>query len=192
MVYVIVVETVGPVRALLIVYHNKLSKTPFFLLGCVSWFCPCIVYSQNKSRLRHLETRGYPHPSGGDSCTGDCCLHACLLSLGWACLIQVSVSTFKCCIDSWLTTIKSLRLDGRSWQSQKPLPYWRWRVWGLLHSMVLCSLRAHSRKQRTWVGRTKYGRCQSLTITPIIIKIGRSHSDCLARCLHIYIYCFVT
>ncbi|KAF8510657.1 PLAC8 family-domain-containing protein [Hysterangium stoloniferum] len=57
----------------------------------ISWCFPCVIYSQNKSRYEHLEQKGYPHPSGGDSIGGDCCLHACLTGcLGVGCLLQMS------------------------------------------------------------------------------------------------------
>ncbi|TFK59454.1 PLAC8-domain-containing protein [Pluteus cervinus] len=57
----------------------------------VSWFCPCIVYAQNKRRLEYLERNGVPDPEhGGDACSGDCCLHLTITGccgLGW--LLQI-------------------------------------------------------------------------------------------------------
>ncbi|KAG8858124.1 hypothetical protein FRB91_010341 [Serendipita sp. 411] len=56
------------------------------LTCCIASWCPCIVYSQNRSRYEHLEQRGYPHPSGGDACSSDCFLHGLLTGccgLGW-------------------------------------------------------------------------------------------------------------
>ncbi|KAF8526559.1 PLAC8 family-domain-containing protein [Hysterangium stoloniferum] len=50
----------------------------------ISWCFPCVVYSQNKSRYEHLEQKGFPHPSSGDSISGDCFLYACLT--GCCCL----------------------------------------------------------------------------------------------------------
>ncbi|KAL5498730.1 hypothetical protein ACEPAH_2085 [Sanghuangporus vaninii] len=50
------------------------------------WCCPCMLYSQIQTRYNHLESRGTPHPDGGDSCGGDCFLHCLLtscLSAGW-------------------------------------------------------------------------------------------------------------
>ncbi|PVG00811.1 PLAC8-domain-containing protein [Serendipita vermifera] len=52
----------------------------------VAAWCPCIVFSQNKTRLQHMETQGYPHPEGGESCGSDCMLHCLLtacLGAGW-------------------------------------------------------------------------------------------------------------
>ncbi|KAF8589183.1 PLAC8-domain-containing protein [Ramaria rubella] len=59
---------------------------------CIAWFCPCIVYSQNKSRIEHLEKWGFPHPSGGKSCSGDCCIHCLLTGCGgWGWILQMGV-----------------------------------------------------------------------------------------------------
>ncbi|KAF8524477.1 PLAC8-domain-containing protein [Gautieria morchelliformis] len=55
----------------------------------LSAFCPCIVYSQNKSRVEHLERQGYPHPDGGASCTGDCCVHCLLAGFGFGWVLQM-------------------------------------------------------------------------------------------------------
>ncbi|CAG7847057.1 SubName: Full=Uncharacterized protein {ECO:0000313/EMBL:CCA68207.1} [Serendipita indica DSM 11827] len=59
------------------------------LTCCVATWCPCIVYGQNKSRIEHLEAQGYPHPDGGDSCGGDCCLHAFLSCFGFGWVLQI-------------------------------------------------------------------------------------------------------
>jgi Cys-rich protein (TIGR01571 family) len=56
---------------------------------------PCITYGKNKSRLKYLQEHGEPHPSGGNTCTGDCWLHCCLSSFlpccGW--ILQVRLSS---------------------------------------------------------------------------------------------------
>ncbi|KAH9038646.1 hypothetical protein EDB83DRAFT_1726778 [Lactarius deliciosus] len=36
-------------------------------LWCWAAWCPCVVYSKNKQRLQHLQTRGTPLPSGGET-----------------------------------------------------------------------------------------------------------------------------
>lgn len=53
--------------------------TPWTLL------CPCLVYSENRTRLHHLVEQGYPRMDRGDSCT--CASFGytltCLLCLEW-------------------------------------------------------------------------------------------------------------
>jgi len=53
---------------------------------CLGWWCPCIVFSQNKSRLEHLNRNGTPHPQGGEAMGGDCLTYgglAVCCGLGW-------------------------------------------------------------------------------------------------------------
>ncbi|KAL7410793.1 PLAC8 family-domain-containing protein [Mrakia frigida] len=57
---------------------------------CLSCWCPCVMYSRNKSRLHHLSEFNVKHPQGGDSVSSDCFLHCCLntvVGLGW--LLQI-------------------------------------------------------------------------------------------------------
>jgi hypothetical protein len=62
------------------------------ILGVLSWFCPCVVYGQNKRRYEHLSSQGTADPEhGGGFCSGDCCLHACLLHFGLAWVLQVRI-----------------------------------------------------------------------------------------------------
>jgi len=58
-----------------------------------STFCPCVIYSQNKTRLDHLEREGRPHPDGGDSCGTDCLIYYCLGSINWSWLLQMAERT---------------------------------------------------------------------------------------------------
>jgi Cys-rich protein (TIGR01571 family) len=59
---------------------------------CLACFCPCIVYGQNKARLKHLLLHGASHPQhGGSYYSDDCFQHGCLTVLcgiGWA--LQIS------------------------------------------------------------------------------------------------------
>ncbi|KAN0139171.1 PLAC8 family domain containing protein [Lactarius tabidus] len=41
--------------------------------------CPCVVYSKNKQRLRHLQNHGTPLPGGGKRCTADCSIYGLLI-----------------------------------------------------------------------------------------------------------------
>lgn len=78
---------------------------------CVfAWCCPCMVYSQNKSRLQHLAQQGTPHPKGGEMFGGDCAIHALLLYFGCACFLQVC-SLLSCC--SW-RVLTMVFIDGHS------------------------------------------------------------------------------
>ncbi|KAJ8583475.1 PLAC8-domain-containing protein [Rhizopogon salebrosus TDB-379] len=55
---------------------------------CMSCWCPCLIYGQNRRRLDHLEENDMPHPEHGGSGMGpDCIMHVALntcCALGWA------------------------------------------------------------------------------------------------------------
>jgi len=55
----------------------------------LSWFCPCLVYGQSMSKLKHLQAQGSAHPAGGDMCNSDCMVYAALTYCGCPCLIQM-------------------------------------------------------------------------------------------------------
>ena len=58
--------------------------------GCVAWWCPCIVYGQNKTRLEYLDKTGQAHPDGGESFGNDCLIHGLLTCCGgWGWILQV-------------------------------------------------------------------------------------------------------
>ena len=50
--------------------------TPY--LGLWATFCPCVIYGQNKQRLRHLQKRGRPLPGGGDAFSPQCRVYCCM------------------------------------------------------------------------------------------------------------------
>ncbi|KAF8331622.1 PLAC8 family-domain-containing protein [Cantharellus anzutake] len=52
--------------------------------------CSCLSYGQNMSRLKHLESQGRPHPTGGDMCNGDCCVYLLLAYIGCECFAGMS------------------------------------------------------------------------------------------------------
>ncbi|CAK5273764.1 unnamed protein product [Mycena citricolor] len=56
---------------------------------CYALWCPCVVHGKNKQRLDHLNNKGFPHPDGGDCCSGSCWGHCCLSGLGFGWLLQV-------------------------------------------------------------------------------------------------------
>ncbi|TFK23009.1 PLAC8-domain-containing protein [Coprinopsis marcescibilis] len=57
-------------------------------LCLLAWCLPCLAYGQIRSRYKHLSSHGTPHPTGGDMCSGDCCVHAITAACGIACLLQ--------------------------------------------------------------------------------------------------------
>ena len=66
-------------------------SSPFFSSVGLSWFCPCVVYSQVKTRTEYLEAHGRPHPEGGELVGPDCALYGCLTVCGGCSVIfQVS------------------------------------------------------------------------------------------------------
>ncbi|TCD59890.1 hypothetical protein EIP91_011257 [Steccherinum ochraceum] len=92
----------------------------------VSWLCPCIIWSQNKSRLEYLEHTGQPHPDGGESFGNDCLIHGVLTAcggLGWVLQIGTRTSTreryriegnpVKDCFASWCCHACELTQESR-------------------------------------------------------------------------------
>ncbi|KAH8085965.1 PLAC8-domain-containing protein [Cristinia sonorae] len=67
------------------------------LLGCfgdcgtciTSTFCPCIVYSRNKSRIAHFQQNGTPHPNGGEGVGGACAVYSVLCCVGLSWILQI-------------------------------------------------------------------------------------------------------
>lgn len=58
---------------------------------CFALFCPCIVFSKNKTRLEHLKETGERHPDRGTGFTRDCFYHFLLCAVCCNCLIQSGV-----------------------------------------------------------------------------------------------------
>ncbi|KAI9508238.1 PLAC8 family-domain-containing protein [Russula earlei] len=46
-------------------------------LCCWATFCPCVVYGQNKQRLRHLQYEGVALSNGGSRVSSDCRAFCC-------------------------------------------------------------------------------------------------------------------
>ncbi len=67
---------------------HKLSD-PVSLAGCWATWCPCVVYTKNKQRLRHLQTQGIPLPGGGERYNLDCCIYGCLAPISYAAILNV-------------------------------------------------------------------------------------------------------
>ncbi|KAH9993550.1 PLAC8 family-domain-containing protein [Russula vinacea] len=47
-------------------------------LCCWSTWCPCVVYSKNKQRLRSLQIQGAPLDGGGEAYDDQCCVYGAL------------------------------------------------------------------------------------------------------------------
>jgi len=55
-------------------------------LCCWATWCPCVVYSKNRQRVRHLQHQGAPLPGGGERYDDHCYLYGALCALtghGW-------------------------------------------------------------------------------------------------------------
>ena len=46
--------------------------------GLWATFCPCVIYGQNRQRLRHLQRQNVPLPGGGDRINHDCRVYCCM------------------------------------------------------------------------------------------------------------------
>ena len=57
--------------------------------GCFAAWCPCIVYSRNRQRLRSLQYQGIPLPSGTEANDAQCCIYCGLLLVGYGWVLQV-------------------------------------------------------------------------------------------------------
>jgi len=96
-----------------------------FGLCCWSTWCPCIVFTKNKQRVQHLQSRGTPLPGGGEPVDGTCALYACLGMCGYGWVLQVgnrsdirarySVrgGTASDCLTSWCCHCCALIQEGR-------------------------------------------------------------------------------
>ncbi|KAH8980663.1 PLAC8-domain-containing protein [Lactarius akahatsu] len=94
-------------------------------LCCLAAWCPCVVYSKNKQRLQHLQTRGTPLPSGGERYDGNCCIYGSLLITRFAWILQIGTradirgrynirgDTVGDCLTSWCCHSCSLTQERR-------------------------------------------------------------------------------
>ncbi|KAH9993549.1 hypothetical protein BJV77DRAFT_997442 [Russula vinacea] len=66
-------------------------------LCCLSACCPCIVYSNNRQRLYHLQRQGAPLPGGGERYNDHCFIYGALLFTGYAWIMHVRFVLCECC-----------------------------------------------------------------------------------------------
>jgi len=56
---------------------------------CWSLWCPCVVYSYNRQRLRSLQNQGTPLPRGSESLDTYCCIYSALDCTGFSWILQI-------------------------------------------------------------------------------------------------------
>ncbi|KAH9993563.1 PLAC8 family-domain-containing protein [Russula vinacea] len=57
-------------------------------LCCFSTFCPCVVYSKNRQRLRNLQAQGTPLVGNGDTFDAHCCIYCLIGDFSWVLQIR--------------------------------------------------------------------------------------------------------
>ena len=57
--------------------------------GCWAAWCPCVVYTKNKQRLRHLQSHGTPLPGGGERFNAACVFFGYLTLTGYYWVLSV-------------------------------------------------------------------------------------------------------
>jgi hypothetical protein len=126
-------------------YLRSLTSSPpppFHLrTGCVSSWCPCIVFSKNKQRLQSLQQHGTPLPGDADTFDGYCCIYGLLGGNGW--ILQVGcrdVDKMPICYMCMFT----LRPDSTSCRTPPALWHSWGRGFGLFLRHVLPLLCAHA------------------------------------------------
>ena len=92
----------------------SLSHLPS-LIGCLATWCPCLAHAQNRRRVDHLNTQGYPDPRRNDIVAGDSVLYAVLdvmWDMGWVLQVRgVSLSVCICILSSSTSTFRWLYSD---------------------------------------------------------------------------------
>jgi hypothetical protein len=69
-----------------------LTNFPLSLLltvGCWAYWCPCVVFSKTRQRLRSLQYQGRPLEGGGERFSNHCCIYSALLFIGHPWIMQV-------------------------------------------------------------------------------------------------------
>jgi hypothetical protein len=65
------------------------SLSPLSSAGCWATWCPCIVFSKTRQRLRSLQYEGRPLEGGGNRYSDHCCIYSALLFIGHPWIMQV-------------------------------------------------------------------------------------------------------
>ncbi|KAI0249609.1 PLAC8 family-domain-containing protein [Lactifluus subvellereus] len=94
-------------------------------LCCWATWCPCVVYSKNRQRLRNLQYQGAPLQGGGERYTDACCIHGLLTFTGYGWVLQINNrneirdrygirgDAFGDCLTSWLCRSCALTQERR-------------------------------------------------------------------------------
>ncbi|KAH9993562.1 PLAC8 family-domain-containing protein [Russula vinacea] len=59
-------------------------------LCCWAIWCPCVVYSKNRQRMRSLRDQGTPLPGGGVGFDGHCCIYGAFVT-GYSLFLQIHI-----------------------------------------------------------------------------------------------------
>jgi hypothetical protein len=90
-------------RCSLCTHQNWSTRVTFHILtifhlstvGCWAAWCPCVVYSKNKQRLRNLQQQGAPLPGGGERYNDHCIIYAALCPTGYSWILHVCLRCLK-------------------------------------------------------------------------------------------------
>jgi hypothetical protein len=70
-------------------HFSTCRPTLILPVGCLSCWCPCVVYSKNKQRLHSLQAQGIPLAGGGDTVDTSCFIYSALSFTGYSWAMQV-------------------------------------------------------------------------------------------------------
>jgi len=94
-------------------------------LCCWATFCPCVVYGENRQRLRNLQQQGAPLPGGGGRTNDYCCIYAALVPTLYAWILHIPSrgetrdrygvrgDVYTDCLTAWLCKPCSLTQERR-------------------------------------------------------------------------------
>jgi len=94
-------------------------------LCCFAAWCPCIVWSRNRQRLRSLQYQGVALPAGSERTDEHCCMYCGLAAAGYGWVLQIRHreeirerygirgSPFNDCFVSWCCRACSLTQERR-------------------------------------------------------------------------------
>jgi hypothetical protein len=85
-----------------VAFVRRTLRAPVFMLtdltitvGCFSTFCPCVVYSKNRQRLRNLQAQGTPLVGNGDTFDAHCCIYCLIGDFSWVLQVRLDVHKIR-------------------------------------------------------------------------------------------------